>query len=551
MLCCGRDEGTEGSRNRGVQDLKGDDYDVATNDLKSPGAANPAAGMGFQFNQSSTWSAFGNYSLQGDMNLTPTGNGFYGMDVVAAGPNPAVALAPGKGSIVAGLAAQPYYLGLLGLRPSNSFRFSDSSPSFLTQLRSRNLIPSLSFGYTAGASYRAQGVHASLTLGGYDQSRFISNNVTFQISNNESSVLRASILSINASQTLGGAMDLLSKNITALVTSDLPYLALPDTVCKQFETAFGLIWDSSRELYLVNDTVHGQLRTLNPSIVFSFGQSTAQSVNITVPYQAFDLQVTQPIAENGTNYFPLRRSANATQYTLGRAFLQEAYLRVDYDQSTFSLSQAQFNNQSDIVTVDHARGGSATNTPTAQTGRAHLSHGAIAGIAIGSSVAVVLFLSLIFFLLRRFRRRRQAETIDPADISGPFPCETDKESWPHSPSASGEDSSASPMAAVSNLESPLQRFEERLERLERANTTQLPRYGDHGLRGEVSGEGMTTRMPPMLGENTSERPKQELAGSPAAKELQDARFSNRVQPKASRHVFELAGDNSRRGNSKR
>ncbi|KAL9589191.1 MAG: hypothetical protein Q9203_002019 [Teloschistes exilis] len=485
------------------------------------------------------------------MNLTPTGNGFYGMDVVAAGPNPAVALAPGKGSIVAGLAAQPYYLGLLGLRPSNSSRFSDSSPSFLTQLRSRNLIPSLSFGFITDVEKGAQGVHASLTLGGYDQSRFISNNVTFQISNNESSVLRASILSINASQTLGGAMDLLSKNITALVTSDLPYLALPDTVCKQFETAFGLIWDSSRELYLVNDTVHGQLRTLNPSIVFSFGQSTAQSVNITVPYQAFDLQVTQPIAENGTNYFPLRRSANATQYTLGRAFLQEAYVRVDYDQSTFSLSQAQFNNQSDIVTVDHARGGSATNTPTAQTGRAHLSHGAIAGIAIGSSLAVVLFLSLIFFLLRRFRRRRQAETIDPADISGPFPCETDKESWPHSPSASGEDSSASPMAAVSNSESPLQRFEERLERLERANTTQLPRYGDHGLRGEVSGEGMTTRMSPMLGENTSERPKQELAGSPAAKELQDARFSKRAQPKASRHVFELAGDNSRRGNSKR
>ncbi|KAL9585304.1 MAG: hypothetical protein Q9212_001598 [Teloschistes hypoglaucus] len=485
------------------------------------------------------------------MDLTPTGNAFYGMDVVAAGPNPAVALAPGKGSIVAGLAAQPYYLGLLGLRPSNSSRFNDSSPSFLTQLRSRNLIPSLSFGFVTDVEKGAQGVHGSLTLGGYDQSRFISNNVTFQISDNGPSALRASILSISASQTLRGDVNLLSKNITALVTSDLPYLALPETVCKHFETAFGLSWDNSRELYLVNDTVHGQLRTMNPSIVFSLGQSTAQSVNITVPYQAFDLQVTQPIAENGTNYFPLRRSSNATQYTLGRAFLQEAYLRVDYDQSSFYLSQAQFNNQSDIVTVDHASGGPAPNAPTARTAGAHLSHGAIAGIAIGSSAALVLFFSLVFFLLRKSRRRRQAETIDPADISGPFPCDPDKDLGPHSPSVSAEDSSASQMATVSNSESPLQRFEERLERLERANTTQLPQYGDHGFPGEVSGEDVTTRMSPTLGEKTSERPKQELAGSPAAKELQEARFSSQAQPKAARHVFELAGDNSRRVKSKR
>ncbi|KAI4259105.1 MAG: hypothetical protein LQ352_000899 [Teloschistes flavicans] len=495
------------------------------------------------------------------------------MDVVAAGPNQDVALAPGKGSIVAGLPAEPYYLGLLGLRPTSSSRFNNSSPSFLTHLRSSNLIPSLSFGYTAGASYRkstispswilsltwkqgAQGVNGSLTLGGYDRSRFISNNITFQISDDGHSALRASVLSVSASNTLVGDVDLLSRNITALVTSDLPYLTLPDTVCKQFEIAFGLSWDSSRELYLVNDTAHGQLRSSNPSIVFSLGQSTAQSVNITVPYQAFDLQVTQPIAENGTNYFPLRCSSNATQYTLGRSFLQEAYLLVDYDQFSFSLSQAQFNNHSDIVTVDHAGGGPATNAATAHPAKASLSHGAIAGIAIGSSVALVLFLSLVFFLLRRFRRRRQTETIDPADISGPFPCEGEKDSWPHSPSASGEDSNVPPNAAISNSESPLQRFEERLERLERANTTRLPQStetwdGEHRLRGEVSGEAMMTRMPPMIVETTSEHPKQELAGSPTAKELQDARFSHRAQAKASRHVFELAADDSRRTKSKR
>lgn len=170
QFCCGDDPGTCDSAGcQGVSGLctaayigcscTGFDYDNAINNLKSPGAANPAAGMGFQSNQSSTWLALGEYSLQGHMDPSQLGSGFFGMDVVAAGPNPAVALRPGKRSIVAGLVnTDPYYLGLLGLLPSNSSRFNDSSPSFLTHLRSSNLIPSLSFGYTAGASYRKSSI---------------------------------------------------------------------------------------------------------------------------------------------------------------------------------------------------------------------------------------------------------------------------------------------------------------------------------------------------------------------------------------------------------
>lgn len=90
------------------------------------------------------------------------------------------------------------------------------------------------------------------------------------------------------------------------------------------------------------------------------GQTDILAVNISLPYQAFDLQVTQPITENGTNYFPLRCSSNMSQYVLGRAFLQETYLFVDYEKSTFSLSQAQFNKHSNVVTVNHQ----ASNTPS-------------------------------------------------------------------------------------------------------------------------------------------------------------------------------------------
>ena len=164
QYCCG---GTSGECNsagcNGVSGIctaayigcpcTGDDYDVASNNLKSPGAANPAAATGFQFNQSSTWSMIGNKTLDGQSQLSSPGTGLFGLDVVAAGPNPTASLAPGVSSIVAGIPTEPYYLGLLGLRPSTTSTLDNGRSSFLAQLRERGLIPSLSFGYTAGAAY--------------------------------------------------------------------------------------------------------------------------------------------------------------------------------------------------------------------------------------------------------------------------------------------------------------------------------------------------------------------------------------------------------------
>lgn len=50
-----------------------------------------------------------------------------------------------------------YYLGLLGGLTQVSTSLSQSKkgqPSFITSLRNQNIIPSLSFAYTAGAQYR-------------------------------------------------------------------------------------------------------------------------------------------------------------------------------------------------------------------------------------------------------------------------------------------------------------------------------------------------------------------------------------------------------------
>ncbi|KAL9000651.1 MAG: hypothetical protein Q9169_000687 [Polycauliona sp. 2 TL-2023] len=595
QYCCGGDPGACNSAGcNGVSGIctkayigcpcLGDDYDVLTNKLHSPGAANPATAAGFQFNQSSTWAMIGNHTLQGNLQLPDNATGVFGTDMVAAGPNPGAALISTTGSTVVGIPAQPYYLGLLGLRPSNSSRFDDSSPSFLTILKAQNLIPSLSFGYTAGAAYSeyirglifgeqitdrmtgSQGVLGSLILGGYDRSKFTKDTVNFGINQDDSLALKAKLQSISASNTLTGDVQLMSDDITVKIDSDLPYLYLPNAACKNFERAFGLRWDASKELYLVSDSNHAELRTSNPSISFSFGQSKTEVVDITLPYQAFDLQVTQPIAENGTNYFPLRCSSDPIKYILGRAFLQETYLLVDYELSNFALSQALFNNQSDIVSIDHTTVQQASVPDPESSQPSGLSHGAIAGIAIGASAAMVLFVSFLFCRLRGSLRGRQANRRTRRSKSGPFPFRGSKDLGLDSPTSSG-DQHSNPIMTANTDESPFQRFEERLERLERANTVaeapgrwvtelsedttvELPEHTTTELPEDSKLQRRTSRIdtpsnwtlsPPG---QTSERPQQELVGSPTARELQDGL-------KPTHHVFELGTGKSRRTSGKR
>lgn len=117
-----------------------------------------------------------------------------------------------------------------------------------------------------------------------------------------------------------------SGGIFAFVDSELPYIWLPQDACQAFEHAFGLTWNATSEMYLVNNTLHSELQAMNMSVTFTLGvgKSGGETVDITLPYAAFDLTATPPLVENTTSYFPLKRAANDTQYTLGRAFLQEA-----------------------------------------------------------------------------------------------------------------------------------------------------------------------------------------------------------------------------------
>lgn len=131
--------------------------------------------------------------------------------------------------------------------------------------------------------------------------------------------------SITATNSTNSLVSLLDSPISTFIDSTLPYIYLPTAACNHFKEKFGLVWDSSYELYTVNEEAHKTLISSNWEFTFKIGNSTNDetTVDMVLPYASFDLTATSPLVDNKTRYFPIQRG-NESQYVLGRAFLQEA-----------------------------------------------------------------------------------------------------------------------------------------------------------------------------------------------------------------------------------
>lgn len=209
---------------------------------------------------------------------------------------------------------------------------------------------------------------------------------------------------------------------TMYIDSTVAELYLPIEVCQAFEEAFGLKYDNNTDLYLVDDVLHETLLADNATVTFSLGQkfSTNTTVDIVLPYAALDMEAKPPYKglENASRYFPIRRAEKENQFVLGRTFLQEAYLIVDWERQNFSVSQCNWvygENSNIVPIVSPSLGGGASGQPThAKSG---LSTGAIIGIAVGCGFISALVAFAIVWWFWRKRRNSKIVKIEAAYAS--------------------------------------------------------------------------------------------------------------------------------------
>ncbi|KAK0279021.1 hypothetical protein LTR35_008756 [Friedmanniomyces endolithicus] len=405
-------------------------------DLRGANVFQDQSSRGFQRNDSTTWNELPRdpyvlgdaQNLYGDVNT-----GLYGLDTVALGDGARGGYGvPLQKQTVAGMDQQDFWLGTLGLGTSSANFSSDTVPSLMVALKNQSMIPSLSYGYTAGRSYARPRLPGSLIIGGYDQAHlsFTPPPVNVPINRAVSQSLQLGVQSITVSGALGGStQQLLSAPLTAYIDSSVSQMWLPGETCAFFADAFGLTYTGDSNYYVVNQTMHDQLKASSPSLTFAVGTLGGNTVNIEFPWAAFDHNLTTPLSDPPYPYFPLRQAANESQYTLGRVFLQEAYIVANWDNATLTVGQATSQNGSVLPLL--APAGTAPTTPGPSTSPAPptqhtgLATGTIAGIVI--VIVAILAAGLGYWVFRRRRRQPAAkadhdfgivEAADPEPQSG-------------------------------------------------------------------------------------------------------------------------------------
>ncbi|KAF2806371.1 acid protease, partial [Mytilinidion resinicola] len=386
---------------------------------------NAKQSLGFASGSSASWQQIGIYNLPlpAAIELYPDlkPNATYGHDTVGLGADSAASLMLTT-QLVAQIITEDFFMGVFGLSDTALSIGGGPIDTFLTNFQSANQTPSLTYGYSAGAKYRnTAGVLASLTLGGYDQSRFSSHGISMQMpAGNSSLIVGVQSITVAPDPNIESnvySMTAGTSGFLATIDSTLPYLWLPDPICDAIADRFRLTYDNNTNLYTLNDTSHSYNVNQNATMTFIIGPGANPSndvASIVLPYAALDLTASFPIYDNSTKYFPLKRSPTGV-FVLGRALLQEAYLIVDYDRKNFTVAPANYTDpmpESHIVTIFPS-----SYVPPSPHKKSGLSTGAIAGIGAGCGVLGLILIGLaIWFFIRRRNRNKPVKPPPPSEI---------------------------------------------------------------------------------------------------------------------------------------
>ncbi|KAF3929948.1 hypothetical protein AA313_de0205275 [Arthrobotrys entomopaga] len=392
--------------------------DSAACSNSTPEACGDPRGSTFNIASSSTWKDQGDFKTDLQKDIGNNAIGDYGLERLGINNVDSAPTYPDQ--VVVSINDPKWYIGLFGLgnQPTNFTNFNNPQPSYLTSLYNAGKIPSLSWGYQAGAVYRGKTTSAQVVFGGYDDSRYIDNQVLFTQSNDFTYALLVAMSSLKVSgiynkgqlgtaQLLDSGWSEKGNNQLIALDSTTPYIWLNNETCAIFESALNLTWNAEKELYLLTEDEHDQLVKLDPTFTFTLMDSAENTtaLDITVPYSAFSLQARGPdILGTGNDstvwYFPLKKLPEGGNPRLGRAFLQEVYLFAEYHFNTFRIFQADWSNRPQNI-VTHLPVQIIVSKPKKST-----PIGPIVGGVVGGVVVIVAIVG--GFLWWRRRKQKQA-----------------------------------------------------------------------------------------------------------------------------------------------
>ena len=354
----------------------------------------------------------------------------------------------------------PIQVGMLSLGTDgadyNQTFTSSSDPSINSTLIPNNLyqndfIPSSSYGLHYGSA--AFNLSLSLWLGGYDASRIVGpvSSQSYQNNGFELDLLDIGIAVdhgaspfnyTSKSGFLASGNTTISdgdtKSIQVLMNFAAPYLNLPNSTCNAIAQELPVTYSSKYGLYLwnVDDPQYTKIITSPTYLNFSFPLSgdLSNPFVINVPFQLLNLTLDAPLSSTPLQYFPCQppQDPDNQQYGLGRAFLQAAFVGVNWGDGLkqWFLAQApgpHISSVTDSKPIQNGQpptksGGSwvaswnsswtplaaasnngpsvSTQTPAPNKG---ISGGAIAGIVVGAGVVALIGIAFGIFAWRRKR----------------------------------------------------------------------------------------------------------------------------------------------------
>ena len=305
----------------------------------------------------------------------------------------------------------------------------------------------------------------SLVFGGYDQSRILGDVGVFETGVGTRMV--PNLLDVQIGVETGSSpfseasyTGLLKLNTSfngvqpAVINPIIPYLYMSPETCAAVTENLPVTLDSQVGLYIWNTTDPQYQRIVSSPayLAFVFQNAGGGNITIKVPFQLLNLTLEAPIVTIAQQYFPCRpfhAFDGSGDYFLGRAFLQAAFIGMNWQEETFFLAQAPGpgvgaskiisigpddttigNDPIENFAVTWARNwtplsdtNNSANTTAPSTNTTNgqkdtgLSSGTKAGIAVAVVVGALAVAGLVLLYCLRRRRRRIVVPLQEPDMS--------------------------------------------------------------------------------------------------------------------------------------